>query len=186
MRRKRRTGPLAGALVLWLGAVGGHAQPADLAADVKTTADVIVAGDAPGEIPAALVRLVTLASRIAAEGKLPEAVRTKLEAAGAAARPEGLLGEKSRASLREAYALLNEGRPFAMPKGEDGVEALMAHGRKQVDRSVAALGKAKSEEAARELVGFILLVITPMEQGAGLSPDAQRADRRAVSTWSTT
>jgi hypothetical protein len=166
MRHARRTGRLTFAILVTLGVRGGEAQTADLAAEVKATAGVILSGDRPGEIPEALVRLVTLASRIAAEGKLPEAVRTKLEAARAGARPEGLLGEKSQASLREAYALLNEGRPFAMPKGLDGLDALMAHGRKQVDRSVTALGKAKPAEAARELVGFILLVITPMEQDA--------------------
>jgi hypothetical protein len=163
MRHTTSTGLLRVAFVLTAGAPGAPAQPADLGAEVKTTAGIVLTGERPGAIPEALVRLVTLASRIAAEGKLPEAVRTKLEAARTAARPEGLLGEKSQASLREAYALLNEGRPFAMPAGVDGLDTLMAHGRKQVDRSTAALAKAKPAEAARELVGFILLVITPLE-----------------------
>jgi hypothetical protein len=159
-----------GALVLWLVAVGGYAQPADLAADVKTTADIILAGDRPGEIPKAIIRLVTLASRIATEGKLPPAVRTKLDAARASSLPEGLLNAKAGASLREAYALLNGGRAFALPSQVNGLDTLMAHGRGQVDRSVAALGQAKPEEGARELLGFILLVITPFDLGGAAPP----------------
>lgn len=191
MSHTRLTGLFAVAFVLRLGAVG-LAQPADLAADVKTTADVILGGNRPGEIPKAIIRLVTLASRIAAEGKLPLAVRAKLDTARTSLRAEGLLNAKAEASLREAYALLNGGRAFALPSEVDGLEALMAHGRGQVGRSVAALGKAKPEEAARELLGFILLVITPMEQVGSASPGAQ-ADgsslgryRRSVSTSSTT
>jgi hypothetical protein len=164
------TGLLAVAFVLRLGVLGAQAQPADLAADVKSTADIILGGGRTGEVPKAVVHLVTLAARIATEGKLPEAVRTKLDAARTSSQPERLLDAKSEANLREAYALLNGGTAFAVPSNVDGIEALMAHGRGQIDRSVAALGKAKPEEAVRELLGFILLVVTPVDLGRGAPP----------------
>lgn len=168
MRHTRRTGLtglLAVGFVLRLGVLGAQAQSTDLSADVKTTADIILSGGRTDEVPKAIVHLVTLAARIATEGKLPEAVRTKLDAARTNSQPERLLDAKSAANLREAYALLNGGQAFVVPSELDGIEALMAHGRGQVDRSVAALGKAKPEEAVRELLGFILLVITPVDLG---------------------
>jgi hypothetical protein len=169
-RRTGLTGLLAAVFVLRLGVPGAEAQPADLPADVKTTAEIILGGGRTGEVPKAIVHLVTLASRIATEGKLPPAVRTKLDAARTSSLPEGLLNAKAEASLREAYALLNGGRAFALPPAVDGLDSLMAHGRGQVDRSVTALGKAKPEEGARELLGFILLVITPLDLGGTPPP----------------
>jgi hypothetical protein len=69
-----------------------------------------------------------------------------------------------RAAAAEAYAALDRGAAFAFPKEVGTIEQAKAYGRGQVDRAVAAVSAGRPQEAARELVGFVLLVITPMER----------------------
>ena len=49
------------------------------------------------------------------------------------------------------------------PQAVGSIEQARAYGRAQVDRSLAALAAGRSEEAVRELLGLVRLVITPME-----------------------
>jgi hypothetical protein len=161
------TALLAAAGLLSIGVPAGQAQSPDVATDVKTTTETILRGSGPAEVDKATRHLIDLLHRVATEGKLPQAFRTKVEAARVASQAGGSLDAKAVPALREAYAAVNAGRAFAMPDDVDSMETLMAYGRGRAERSVAALGKARSDEAARELLGFILFVVTPIDAGGG-------------------
>jgi len=49
------------------------------------------------------------------------------------------------------------------PPEVGSIEQAKAYGRAQVDRGLAAVAAGRPQEAARELLGFVLLVVTPME-----------------------
>ena len=156
---------LAGMGALWLG--GAPARAGDVGDDIRRTADVLLQGGShgPGEAHEALRHLLEIAAGLGREARLPAPAQAKLDAAGAQARRLSPLEGAVRATVAEAYAALDEGRPFSFPKSVGSIEQAEAYGRGQVDRSRAALSAGRPQEAARELVGFVLLVITPMEAG---------------------
>jgi len=163
MRRTLVALGLGGLCVLGLAA--GAAPGSGVGDEVRRTSDVLLQADArePGDVHAALRRLIGIAGDLGREVRLTAAAQAKLDAAAVEARRSSPLDEAVRAALAEAYAALDEGRPFYFPKEVGSIEQAKAYGRGQVDRSLAALSAGRSKEAARELVGLVLLVITPME-----------------------
>jgi hypothetical protein len=163
MRTTTRALALAGLGMLWL---AGAATPATGARDdIRRTADPLLQGGShePGDVDGALRHLLEIAAGIGREGRLPAPVQAKLDAASTQAHRLSPLDEAVRATVAEAYAALNQGGPFAFPKAVRSIDQARVYGRGQVERSLAALAAGRAEEAARELVGFVLLVITPME-----------------------
>jgi hypothetical protein len=156
---------LVGLGALWLAGAPAPEAAGDVARDIRATADRLLAGgsDAPGEVHEALRHLIEIAAGVGREAHLPAPVQAKLDSASAQAHRLSPLDERARAAVSEAYAALNEGRPFAFPKAVGSIDQAKGYGRGQVDRSLAALSAGRSEEAARELLGFVLLVVTPME-----------------------
>jgi hypothetical protein len=154
---------LAGLGAVWL--AGAPAAAGDVAKDIRVTVDRLLVGgsDAPGETHEALRHLIEIAAGVGREAHLAAPVQAKLDSASAQARRLSPLDERARATVDEAYAALNQGRPFAFPKAVGSIEQAKVYGRGQVDRSLAALSAGRSEEATRELLGFVLLVVTPME-----------------------
>jgi hypothetical protein len=150
-----------------LGAVQGASAPdvATLSASIRDGAAVLLADEpGPGKSPEkAATGLIRTASLLAHDAALPKAVQSRLEAAAAGVRDERAPDEKVAEELRSAYEALNGGRAFALPSEVKSMKALKEHGRGQVDRCLAALAAGKHQEAARELAGFLLLVLTPME-----------------------
>jgi len=149
----------------WLAGTPASADAGDVARDIRATADRLLAGgsEGPGEVQEPLRHLIEVAAGVGREGRLAAPVQAKIDSAAAQARRLSPLDERARAAVDEAYAALNQGRPFAFPKAVGSIEQAKGYGRGQVDRSLAALSAGRSEEAARELLGFVLLVITPME-----------------------
>jgi hypothetical protein len=163
MRKTTRALALAGLGLLWL---AGTASPATgVGDDIRRTTDPLLQGGSsgPGDVHTALRHLLEIARDLGREARLPAPVQAKLDAASAEARRLSPLDEAVRATVAEAYAALNQGAPFAFPKQVGSIEQARAYGRGQVDRSLAALSAGRSQEAARELVGLVLLVIQPME-----------------------
>jgi hypothetical protein len=163
MRRTLVSVAFGGLCVLGLAAAA--ATGATAGDEVRRTCDVLLNASTaePGEVHAALRRVIEIAGGLGREAHLPAAAQAKLDAAAAEARRLSPLDGAVRAPLLEAYAALDGGRPFAFPKEVGSIEQAKAYGRGQVDRSLAALAAGRSREAARELVGLVLLVITPME-----------------------
>ena len=163
MRKTARALALAGLGLLWL---AGAASPATgVGDDIRRTTDPLLQGGSSGPVDAhaALRRLLEIARDLGREARLPAPAQAKLDSASAEARRLSPLDQAVRATVAEAYAALNQGEPFAFPKAVGSIEQAKAYGRGQVDRSLAALSTGRPHEAARELVGFVLLVITPME-----------------------
>jgi len=163
MRKKTTTLALAGLGVLWL---AGAATPATrLGDDIRRTTDPLLQGGSGGsaDVHAALRHLLEIAADLGREARLPAPAQAKLDAASAQAQRLSPLDGAVRATVAEAYAALDQGRPFAFPKAVGSIDQAKAFGRGQVDRALAAVSAGRPQEAARELVGFVLLVITPME-----------------------
>ena len=165
MRRRPTALVLAGLGALWLAGAPAPAGDGDVAGDIREAADRLLADGShgPGDVDEALRRLLDIAARIGRDAHLPAAAQAKLGAAGAQARRLSPLDERARATVDEAYAALNGGRAFVFPPAVASIEQAKVYGRGQVDRSLAALAAGRSEEAVRELLGLVCLVITPME-----------------------
>jgi len=148
--------------VLWL-AAGTTAwnEDAELEAELRSHADAALRKEsATADRVKAVHQLVKVAARIGEEGRLlPKAFRTKVEEA--AADPSAF-EQRGIPALNEAYAALNGGRSFAFPDVSN-LDDAVAYGRQQVERASKALKAGRHEEAARELTGFILLVVTPQD-----------------------
>jgi hypothetical protein len=164
MRKKGTALALAGLGVLWL---AGTASPAtDVGDDIRRTTSPLLQGDPSGSVDAhsILRHVLEIAGDLGREARLPAPTQAKLDAASTEARRLSPLDSAVRAKVAEAYAALDQGRAFAFPKEVGSIEQAKAYGRGQVDRSLAALSAGRPQEAARELVGLVLLVITPMEK----------------------
>jgi len=165
MRLRATAAALACVVVTGLGPVQGASDSDLLAADVRASAAILLAPEAhPGDPPAkALATLVRAVARLGKQSDLPEPFRSKMEAAVALVRDDRLPDDRTLQELRSAYAALNGGQPFAFPPDVRGLEAVKEAARRQADRGAAALSAGRNEEAAREILGFVLVVATPME-----------------------
>ena len=153
----------------WLTAAGAASAartstPADLATDIKTTGAAILDGGSggPDTTKQALTHLVEIAFRIAEDGKLSESSRAKLNAAVEKVRHASAFDEQAGAALREAYTSLNGGVAFAVPASVSGLAAAAAYGHAQIDRGISALQGGRPADAARDVVGVVIFVVTPM------------------------
>ena len=163
MRKTTRALALAGLGVLWL---AGAATPATgVGDDIRRTTDELLQGASggPGDVHTALRHLLEIAAGLGREARLPAPAQAKLDTASAQAQRLSPLDGAVRTRVAEAYAALNQGGAFAFPKAVGSIDQAKAYGRGQVDRALAAVSAGRPLEAARELVGFVLLVITPME-----------------------
>jgi hypothetical protein len=112
----------------------------------------------------ALSNLVDSASRIAVDAGLPAAARERLAVAAAAYAAGGFLEPDSVAAVHRAYEAVGEGRAFVFPRDVGSIEGARTYGRGQIRRALAALDAGQATEAIQEVLGFVLLVTTPMEK----------------------
>lgn len=163
MRKATQTLALAALGVLWL--AGAAALATGVGDDIRRTTDTLLQGGSggPGDVHTTLRHLLEIAAGLGHEARLPAAVQAKLDAASAQAQRRSPLDEAARAAAAEAYAALNQGSAFAFPREVGTIEQAKAYGRGQVNRAVAAVSAGRPQAAARELVGLVLLVTTPME-----------------------
>jgi hypothetical protein len=163
MRKTTAVLALAALGLLW---PAGAASPAtSVSDDIRRTTDQLLRGGSsqPGDAHAAIRHLLEIAAGLGREARLPALAQTKLDTANAKAHRLSPLDEAVRVAAGEAYEALNQGGAFEFPRAAGSIEQAKAYGRGQVDRSLAALSAGRSQEAARELVGLVLLVIQPME-----------------------
>ncbi|HSW28043.1 MAG TPA: hypothetical protein VLH75_01000 [Longimicrobiales bacterium] len=145
----------------WAGAAGGQ-EVADLRTVIRTNADRMLQG--PGGDPqATMTNLVGAVSRLAEDGGLPAPFREGVDAAAAHSREGRFLDDRVFTELQAAYRALNGGRAFAVPESAKDMDSILAWGRERIERCLAALQAGRHEESARELMAFIIMVITPVE-----------------------
>ncbi len=155
---------LVGLGVAWL--AGPAAAARGVGDDIRRTTDQFLQSGSggAGDVHAPLRHLLDIAADLGRDARLPAPAQAKLDAARAQARRVSPLDGAVRAAAAEAHAALNDGRAFAFPKEVGSIEQAKGYGRGQVDRAVAAVTAGRPQEAAREVVGFVLMVITPMEK----------------------
>jgi hypothetical protein len=161
------------ALILALAAaVVGHGliaraqgTEADRAKAIESTAKVLLEPGPSGPVdgPGAVARLVEIAVEIGEGAPIPAPARAKLAAAREQVRSHSALDPRCAAAIREAYLSLGDGQPYKFPADVKSIEAARASGRVQIDRAVVALRAGRREDSAREILGTVLMVITPME-----------------------
>ena len=163
MEKTTRALALASLGVLWL--AGAVIPATGVGDDIRRTTDRLLQGasSGSGDVHAALRHVLEIAAGLGREARLPATVQAKLDTASAQAQRLSPLDGAVRAAAAEAYTALNQGGAFAFPKEVGSIDQAKAHGRVQVDRALAAVSAGRPQEAARELVGLVLLVITPME-----------------------
>lgn len=123
-------------------------------------------GPGPSEPAAgtqAVRRIIEIAAEIGQDARIPAPARAKLTAAADLARSLSPLDARCVAAIHGAYTSLGPGRPYEFPAEAKSIEAARVAGRAGIDRALAALRAGRSEESARELLGVVLLVSTPME-----------------------
>jgi hypothetical protein len=145
--------------------------PAREAADPTTSAETVkqirsaagvVLADAPrdrSEVEEALVRLLGSASELAASDS-GTAARDRTQTAYSLAQDGSLFGADTVSAMHEAYRELNGGQAFVLPEFAT-VEEAGQIGREMIDAAVRAAEAGQPSEAAREVLGFLLLVTTP-------------------------
>ncbi len=112
----------------------------------------------------ALSNLLDSASQIATDAGLPAPARERLAAAAAAYAAGGFLEPEAVATVHRAYEAVSEDRPFVFPRDVGSVEGAKTYGQGQIRRALAALDAGQATEAVQEVLGFVLLVTTPMEK----------------------
>jgi hypothetical protein len=117
----------------------------------------------PEEGTRAVRRVVEIAAEIGQDARIPAPARAKLTTAADLVRSRSPLDARCVAVVHEAYTSLSPGQAYKFPAGVTSIESARAAGRAQIDRAVVALQAGRAEEAVRELLGFVLLVATPME-----------------------
>ena len=139
----------------------------ELAADVRTTSAKVLSGAAATDVTGALTHLLDVLITTAQDPQVPPPVRAKLSAARKTAVPGRALDEAAIRPLREAYGALNDGTPFAVPDDLDGMEAVAAYGRRLASAAAEALDRGDRAQATRNLLEFVLFVVTPMDVPPG-------------------
>ena len=147
-----------------LGASGGESEDAALRKEIEGALSFLVGGGSSGsnDMGESLARLVEVARKLAERPAVPPPAREELTAAAAIVRQKSALGPEAEAALRRAYAALNKGQAFKVPAGLAGLPAVLASGKESADQALTALDGHRYADAARDLVGIVLLVVTPV------------------------
>jgi hypothetical protein len=145
-----------------VGVRGGSPGP-DVAADIRAAGATIFAGGGDAAATSqALTHLLEVAVRIGEDGKLPADARGELGTALDKVRQASVVDEQAAAAMRRAYVALNGGTPFSPPANVSSLETASAHGRAQLERGIGELEAGRPSEAARDIVGVVIFVVTPM------------------------
>ncbi len=164
---KRTATYLAASVFGALVALAAPAAPPDRAADVRKTVDAALrpgAGET-GEASKALAHLVAIAGGIARDAKLAGPARAKVDVAVEKTAKAGAMDPASVAAIAEAYTALNGGREFSFPADVKKIDDAKGLVRSLSEKSLKALEAGRTGEAARDLLGCVLAVVTPMEAG---------------------
>jgi hypothetical protein len=138
-------------------------QVADLGETIRWNADRLLQG-AGDDTNSALVNLVAATVRLAQDANAAGTVREKIAATESGLRRSGFIdNDQAYADLMAAYAALNDGSPFAVPTSVHDRDSAIAYGKERLAGCLSALDARRHKEATRELMEFILMVITPLD-----------------------
>lgn len=148
-------------------ALGGSGE--DPEGMITRAASVIM--DHSGDSKAALVEILDASLLILPKTDYAGEFRSRIESAKKESRETSLFSDKSYKDLALAYRLVAAGEEFRFPDavlkadGErTGIEKAVVYCRASIDSALSELRAGRRECAARHLVGFVLMVITPIQR----------------------
>jgi predicted nucleic acid-binding protein len=138
-------------------------QRENVVREIQSASDVILSRSASTEdVHRSMIRLVETLSRIAEAQQFSTDCRKKIASALVPVRKDPL-GYKARQALGEVYRSLR-GKNFVFPPGVDSIDSAATYARERVNAGVKDAQEGHFEQAAEEILDFILTVATPMEQ----------------------
>jgi len=158
---------LAFAGVTWCGVspVAGSEDSA-LAQRIESASGVLLSGPHPSRTATqeALADLLQSASGISAAAGFPAPTQERLDSVVALYEGGGFLEPENVAAVHRAYESVTGGRAFVFPQSVSSIEEARDHGRLQIQKALGALDAGRPKEAVQEVLGFVLMVTTPMKQ----------------------
>ena len=140
---------------------------AAIAQDIESASAVFFSDGEPSSRAAAqkaLADLVESASQISVDANLPAPAQERLAVAAASFAGGGFLEREAVATVHRAYEAVNGGQAFTFPQDVGSIEEAKEHGRRQIRKALEALDAERPREAVQKVLGFVLLVTTPMEK----------------------
>jgi hypothetical protein len=135
------------------------------------TRAVSVIMDHSGDSKAALVEILDASLLILPKTDYAGEFRSRIESAKKESRESSLFSEKSYKDLALAYRLVAAGEEFKFPDvvlkagGETaGIEKAVVYCQASIDAALSEFRAGRRECAVRHLVGFVLMVITPIHR----------------------
>jgi hypothetical protein len=134
-----------------------------LAEEVRSAGKLILSGSpTTQDVHKSLMTLIDAVCKIADQDTgLPAGFLAKMQEASRAFS-QNRLGTESEAALKAAYKVLYGGKEFAFPEGVRAIGEIRRIAGDYIDRSTREIENNQSDGAARDLLSFILLVVTPV------------------------
>ncbi len=148
---------------------GTTQKGSDLAAEVQSAAKLILSRSPKTEdVHKSMIALIDAVCKIADQDtRLPAGFRGKMQEASRSFA-QNRIGRESEASLKAAYQVLHGGQAFAFPEGAREIEVIRRIAREYIDRSIREIESGRSDQAARDILSFVLLVVTPVRDRPGI------------------
>jgi len=154
------------AVMIWAGSYALlGSEDGGLAREIESASGVLLSEEDPSRaaVQEALTDLLEGASELSDGADLPAPAPERLAAAAASYAEGGFLEREAVAKVHRAYEAV-KGRAFEFPDSVGSIPEAREHGRQQLQSALDALEAGRPREAILEVLGFVLLVTTPMEQ----------------------
>jgi hypothetical protein len=149
--------------VLIMPALGSRDYEALSAKIGKACAVFTRAGAEEGDCKAAFLQLVEVVEATAPKSSLPAAVGAKISEARRLFASASILNPGAVALLKDAYAAVNGGRPFAFPEGLTGLDGITARMRTMSETAQKNLEAGQTDAAFKTVLEILLMIVTPVE-----------------------
>jgi len=132
---------------------------------------VILDGSSPREgVVAALVELLDASLLILPKARAQDECRSRIETVKKEFDQKSIFSDKAHQYLSLAYRLVTNGQRWELPpemrepyRQDDIMAAAKRAGQRLVDSALTDWKAGRSEESVRSLLGYVLMVITPVE-----------------------
>ncbi len=156
-----------GLLAAGIPALGGSGEDPE----IMITRAAAVVMDHSGDSKAALVEILDASLLILPKTDYAGEFRSRIESAKKESHESSLFSDKSYKDLALAYSLVAAGEEFKFPDvvlkaaGEkSGIEKAVVYCQASIDSALSEIKAGRRECAARHLVEFVLMVITPIHR----------------------
>jgi hypothetical protein len=138
---------------------------ADFAAEIRAASTKLLSTSAaPEDARAGVAALVDVLGRMAkADGELADSARTPILRAADAFRTNTSFEGSGVEALHGAWRAMNGGKAFVFSEEVKDISGARTAAQASIDRCLSALSRNNRGAAVRDLLEFLLIVLTPME-----------------------